>query len=370
MALKSKTSGRFATDREFCGDCRAVEALVVSKEHLVSFRETISCQPRSLEESLNTIRQNLEAVDTSSLESEIAITGIGASFAAATVAAGEFQRIGRRANAVRAVDLMQGGEIADAIIAISASGRSIEPVTAVKANPAAATFGITKEGNNPLSASVDAHLKYKSGSDATPSSTGYTGSLLAVGLLAEKVAGATSANWDRLPDLAFGVLEVAASKMEVAATLFESRRAIDCVGATSAYGTADGASLLLREAARIPSAPSDTLQYLHGPMESMDHRTGAVIIGDGREVKLAQDLAAIGCGVLLITSLDIPDTGNLVAVRVPPEDNRLARAILDILPAQLLSATLSDAAGLTDTKFRYRQTDTKIKDVASSSNAK
>ncbi|WP_395541499.1 hypothetical protein [Neotabrizicola sp. sgz301269] len=37
-----------------------------------------------------------------------------------------------------------------------------------------------------------------------------------------------------------------------------------------------------------------------------------------------------------------------------------AQAVLDILAPQLLAATLSDALGLTDVKFRYRQSDTKI----------
>jgi glucosamine--fructose-6-phosphate aminotransferase (isomerizing) len=149
--------------------------------------------------------------------------------------------------------------------------------------------------------------------------------------------------------------------MEAAAAIFKDRRAIDCVGAGSAFGTADGASLLTREAARIPAGPSDTLHYLHGPMEPMDATTGVVIIGDGREIKLAQDMAAIGSGVLLITAEDVADAENLVVIRVPAQTSRIARAILDILPAQLLAATLSDALGLTDTKFRYRQTDTKIK---------
>jgi glucosamine--fructose-6-phosphate aminotransferase (isomerizing) len=37
-----------------------------------------------------------------------------------------------------------------------------------------------------------------------------------------------------------------------------------------------------------------------------------------------------------------------------------SQAILDILPAQLLAAELSDAASLTDTKFRYRMSETKV----------
>ncbi|OQP86412.1 glucosamine--fructose-6-phosphate aminotransferase [Rhizobium rhizosphaerae] len=327
----------------------------------MSYRATIARQPDSLRDSIAAASADLEQIDISPLQKGlIGITGIGASFAAATVVAGEFQRIGRRAHAVRAVDLMQGGDMADSILAMSAGGRSIEPVSAIKAHPGRPSFGITKDGNNPLSSAVNAHIHFASGSDATPSSTGYTGTLVAAGLLADKVAGAASLDWSTLPALAAEVLEKAGTRMEAAAAIFADRRAIDCVGAGSSFGTADGASLLIREAARIPAGPSDTLHYLHGPMEPMDASTGVVVIGDGREIKLAQDMAAIGSGVVLITAEDVADAENLVVIRVPAQVNRIARGILDILPAQLLAATLSDAAGLTDTKFRYRQTDTKI----------
>ena len=46
--------------------------------------------------------------------------------------------------------------------------------------------------------------------------------------------------------------------------------------------------------------------------------------------------------------------------RVPASDSLIAQAIIDIFPAQLLAAELSDAAGLTDTKFRYTMSDTKV----------
>jgi glucosamine--fructose-6-phosphate aminotransferase (isomerizing) len=331
---------------------------IQQKEVEMSYRSTIARQPEALKHCIEVAAADTEKVDIAPVASGLtAVTGIGASYAAAVVAAGELQRRGKRAVAIRPIDLMQGGDLADAIVALSSGGRSIEPVTAIKANPKAVSIGITKEGNNPLAAAVQSHIRYDSGSDATPSSTGYTGSLIAAGLLIDRVAGSSSTDWAALPRL-----ERSAAKMGRIGEIFRDRRAIDCVGAYSSLGTSDGAALLIREAARIPAAPADTLYYLHGPMEAMDKTTGVVVFGDGREIKLAQDLAEIGCAVLLVTSSDIAeDKGNLTVLRVPSLENRIARGILDILPAQLLAATLSDAAGLTDTKFRYRQTDTKIK---------
>jgi glucosamine--fructose-6-phosphate aminotransferase (isomerizing) len=96
-------------------------------------------------------------------------------------------------------------------------------------------------------------------------------------------------------------------------------------------------------------------------MEAMDEGTGAVVFGDGREVPLAEQLREFGCPALLVTAKAEPaDRGVLTVVRVPAHENRICRGIAEILPAQLLTAELSDAAGLTDTKFRYRQADTKI----------
>ncbi|MEL4378131.1 glucosamine--fructose-6-phosphate aminotransferase [Brucella cytisi] len=327
----------------------------------MSYRSTIARQPQQLASSLSVIETELKQLDLALLrKGALAVTGIGASYEAAVVTAGELQRRGRRAMAWHAVDLMQPGDPADAIIALSAGGRSIEPVTALRNHADVFSLAVTSESANPLAETARGALSFKSGADATPSSTGYTATLLAAGMLSDALHG-NSADWARIPLLAEQILNETATKMQRVGSIFKERRAIDCVGAVSSLGTAGEAGLLIREAARIPASATDTLHYLHGPMEPMDAMTGVVIFGDGRELKLAQDMADLGCAVLLVTgNADITDEGNLTVVRVPAFENYIARAILDILPAQLLAAELSDAAGLTDTKFRYRQSDTKI----------
>ena len=52
---------------------------------------------------------------------------------------------------------------------------------------------------------------------------------------------------------------------------------------------------------------------------------------------------------------------NFVVVKVPAQRNSIADAILQIVVAQLIVGGMQDAAGLTNTTFRYRQTDTKLK---------
>ena len=84
--------------------------------------------------------------------------------------------------------------------------------------------------------------------------------------------------------------------------------------------------------------------------------------GNGREVKIAQDVAGFGCPSVLITGrTDVEPADNLVVITVPAFDNEIADAILQIIAAQLVVGEMQDAAGLTNITFRYRQTDTKLK---------
>ncbi len=327
----------------------------------MSYRSTIARQPEALADTHAAATAELAGLDLSVLDRPIlGVTGIGASFAAAVVVAAELQAQGRRAFAIRSVDMADGRDLCDALIGLSHRGRSVETVAALEKLPQAGRLAITNDPESPLAQAANLHLRLANGSDATPSSTGYTATLMAAGMVIEKLLGSAD-SFAGIPAQAAQVLATAGAKMERLGRLFRDRRAIDCVGAVAGLGTADEASLLIREAARIPAAAYDTRHYLHGPMESMDATTGVVIFGAGREVELARHLERIGCPALLVTTAEGVEDGELLTViRVPQSDNLIAQGILDIFVPQLLAAQLSDAAGLTDTKFRYRMSDTKV----------
>lgn len=327
----------------------------------MSYRSTIARQPEALAASHAAAKAELATLDLSALDRPvIGVTGIGASFAAATVVAAQLQAQGRRAFAIRSVDMDAGRDLCDALVGLSHRGRSVETVAALEKLPQAARLAITNDAESPLAMAANLHVRLANGSDATPSSTGYTATLLAAGMTFEKLLG-TGDSFAAIPPLVAEVLALAGAKMKRLGQLMPARRAIDCVGAGAALGTADGASLLIREAARIPAAAYDTRHYLHGPMESMDAGTAVVLFGAGREIELAQHLERIGCPTLLVTTAEgVTDGDLLTVIKVPRIDNLIAQGIVDIVAAQLLAAELSDAAGLTDTKFRYRMSDTKV----------
>lgn len=327
----------------------------------MSYRPTIARQPEALANTYAAIAEELPQRDITILDkSVVGVTGIGASYAAAVVVADQLQHQGRRAFAIRSCDMAFGFDLCDALIGLSHRGRSVETVEALQRLPGAARLAITQDAESPLAEAANVHIRLANGSDATPSSTGYTATLLGAGMVVDKLVG-TSTDWAGIPATVSQTLELAASKMGQLREQFVTRRAIDCVGAGASLGTADGASLLIREAARLPASAYDTRHYLHGPLEAMDASTGIVIFGNGREVELARQADKIGCPTLLVTTADgIEDGDHLTVVKVAALENRIAQGIVDILTAQLFAAELSDAAGLTDVKFRYRMSDTKV----------
>jgi fructoselysine-6-P-deglycase FrlB-like protein len=330
----------------------------------MEYRASIMRQPETLETSRTVVITALEGIDLRPLTiGSVAVTGIGASLHAAIAAAAHLRTCGRRAYALCATDLLDAAiDASDVLIALSASGRSRETVEAVRLRPLLPSYSISKETDNPLAAVVQSAVPIQSGDDGSPSTTSYTATLQAIGLLADRLAHVASpTEWGTLPTLAQRTLTAVTRTAQRAADSLAGKTAIDFVGTGTALGTAGEASLLVREAVRVPTASHDTLHFLHGPMEPLDARTGLVVFGDGRECMLARDVAGFGCPTVLITHrTDIEAERNLTVITVPATGNGLADAILHVLPVQLMVADLADAAGLTGVGFRYRQTDTKL----------
>jgi glucosamine--fructose-6-phosphate aminotransferase (isomerizing) len=96
-------------------------------------------------------------------------------------------------------------------------------------------------------------------------------------------------------------------------------------------------------------------------MEPLDSQTACLIIGDGREVRLARDVSTLRCPTLLLTSRpDVAATDGLTVLRLPQAPSPLALAVLQILPIQLLGWAIANRRGLAVDGFRYHQDDTKL----------
>ncbi|PDQ17279.1 sugar isomerase [Mesorhizobium sanjuanii] len=331
----------------------------------IGYKAAVARQVESLDTGIQAVAGALDALDISAYAGKtIGLAGIGASYQAALAGAAYLRAFGRTAFAYSPTDLYgRTSAAADAFIALSASGQSREIADVMQEAAAYPRLAICRGADNPLAAITGAVIAMASGADNGASSTGYTGTLLALGMLIDRIAGSRPAfDWTLLPPAVVAVLTNAGGSAGQAARLLEGRTSIDIVGAGIGFANAGEAAMLIREAVRVSASGWDTLNYLHGPMESQDANTGLVVFGEGREVQIAQDVAAFGCPSVLITQRkDIASTDKLAVISLPALGNDMAGGILAIIALQAIVGDMQDAAGLTDITFRYRQTDTKLK---------
>jgi fructoselysine-6-P-deglycase FrlB-like protein len=323
------------------------------------FHDGLLAQPDVLERSAQAVKDALGDVPPLKEGALVALVGIGASEHIARSAAVTWRAAGIRAVAVSASELMGGaGSFADVYVALSESGRSAETVAALS-HLTARRVGVTNDPASPLADVVDEVVPLASGPDSPIYTTGYTATLQAVGLLGDHW-GRTATDWSFLPGQASEVLDVCGSVVKEVRQRFDEARIVDVVGSGTSTATAGEGALVLREAARMHTAAHETYNYLHGPMEPLDEHAACLVVGDGRELRLASDVAGIGCATLLLTTRQVEPTENLSVVQLPTATSSLGQAVLQILPVQALAWELASGRGLGVDGFRYRQDDTKL----------
>jgi fructoselysine-6-P-deglycase FrlB-like protein len=325
------------------------------------FTEGIAAQPHVLARSAKSLRDALSDLPMPSPDEVIALVGIGASEYIAASAAPVWRDQGLRAFAVSASQLRTtANAFADLCVGLSESGRSAETVAALGKFSGRRRVGLTNFADSPLVGVVDEALFLDSGPDSPVYTTGYTATLQAIGLLGEHWSGQAT-DWSGLPDMAATVLADTAPIVADFASALAGVQVVDIVASGASISTAGEGSLMLRESARLLTALHETYNYLHGPMEPLDPRTACVIIGDGREVRLALETSELGCPTLLITTRsDVTSSKTLTVLTMPRASSPLAQAVLEILPLQQLGWAVASDRGLAVAGFRYHQDDTKL----------
>lgn len=326
------------------------------------FPDGIAAQPDVLARSAKSLRDAIDSLSLPRPGDVIALVGIGASEYAAASAAPVWRDHGLRAFAVPASQLQAKtrAPLADLYVGLSESGRSVETVAALGRLSGARRVGVTNFADSPLTAVVEDTLFLDSGPDSPVYTTGYTATLQALGLLGEHWAGQAT-DWSQLPEMAANVLVDANPVVAEMAAVLAGARIVDVIASGASFTTAGEGALILRESARMLTASHETYNYLHGPMEPLDPQTACVIIGDGRELRLAKDTSELGCPTLLITtSSDVTSSGTLTVLTLPRAASPLAQAVLEILPLQQLAWAVATDRGLAVDGFRYHQDDTKL----------
>jgi glucosamine--fructose-6-phosphate aminotransferase (isomerizing) len=341
----------------------------------MTFREAIGAQPENLEAASKAFRDAVAEVDVSSLcEGTLVLSGIGASAHALIPAMFALRAAGRRAFAISAAELGEASAagLGDAFVLVSQSGASAETVAALESIGGKPVVAVSAQGDSPLARAAQVWVPLGPLPDTPVATLSYTATLQALGMLVDALLGDSRGGdtWQRLPELVTGVLERASPAVEELAPRFAAIQALDAVGGGPGHASANEASLLGREALRLPSTGMETREYLHGPLEAVSQEFGCIVFGRRREHELAAALASFGATVALISDLagDGPPTIELPtvpAVAAPatialPAVPAVAAPILQILPVQLLVDHVAGLRGLEIGKLRRQQQDTKV----------
>jgi fructoselysine-6-P-deglycase FrlB-like protein len=330
----------------------------------MDYFEAVRSQPANLESSAAAVKDQLLSSDlTPWRKGSLAAIGMGASTHAGHALVDALRRQGRRALSVDAsTAMLLTGELdlADSYVFVSEGGRSTETVAVASRAPRGARLAMTNVPGSPLCEHADVVVALGHGADSKVYTVGYTATLQAFGMLATSVEGDdTLAEWAPLPSLAAQVLSASGTAASQAARRMVELWSVDFVGSGASFAAAAEGALLVRESTRVATAAFDTYQYLHGPMEALNVNRGCAIFGSRREVELARYTAAHGFQTLLVTTADVEPSDHLLVVRLP-DASPMSRAVLEILPVQLLAGEIAKLKGLAIDGFIHHQDDTKL----------
>ncbi|MFJ3903881.1 SIS domain-containing protein [Streptomyces sp. NPDC090025] len=330
----------------------------------ITFHDGQDDQGAALERIARTVRAQLAGLPALSGHGADAprrplFTGIGASYAALAVPVDTLRRAGLPAQRVLASDIEEGltGFDTDLLIGVSQSGRSSETIAAFRAAAGTRTLAVLNVAPSPLGELADLTVGLGNESDSYASTIGFTGTVLALDLIAGRLSGRTEDPWADVAELTRTVRARASTAVERLRVRAAGCVAADCVASGASRTSAEEAALLLREVPRMPAAASATRNYLHGEMESAGN-TLHLVFGDGREIDLAHSLAGAGHTTLLVTTRTVPPEGDLHVVRLPVTAPA-PRVVLETVVVQELVQALSLERGVPIESFVFANDDTK-----------
>ncbi|WP_327302667.1 hypothetical protein OG730_03080 [Streptomyces sp. NBC_01298] len=328
----------------------------------ITFLEGQADQGAALARIADRVRTQLASPDLAGLRAaeRPLFTGIGASYAALAVPVQQLREAGIVSQRVLSSEIETGtaGFDTDCLIAVSQGGRSSETIAAFEC----AAPGITKTAllnvvPSPLGDLADLTVDLGNEPDSYASTIGYTGTIVALDLIAGAVAGREGDPWGEIAEQTTAVhsqaTEVVAGLRERGARCIAS----DGVAAGASRASAEEGALLLREVVRMTAAHSATRNYLHGEMESAGN-TLHLVYGDGREIELARSLAGAGHLTLLLTTAEVEPADSLSVIRLP-EVADAVRVVLETVVLQELVAQLSAERDVPIESFVFANDDTK-----------
>jgi glucosamine--fructose-6-phosphate aminotransferase (isomerizing) len=300
-------------------------------------------------------------------EGRVLFTGMGASLFAAMPAVARLVEHGFAAQVVESAELLHYGSASlrrgDVAVLISRSGGSVEVLRlAEKMRAAGVTIvGVTNIPGSELERVADSTLSIGSQADQLVAVQTYTGTVVALLLLAEQViAGETAALADACAE-ALGKLPAFIDDCHEASESWrewlDAPAPLYLLGRGAALASVHEGALLLHETAKAAAVSMSCGQFRHGPVEAVSGDFRAVVFGAPEPTRaldrsLAEDLSRMGAKVRWIGPAPIGGDNPTSLVQWPDVPPELA-AIFEIVPLQFAAYRLALWRGIVPGDFRY-----------------
>jgi len=297
-------------------------------------------------------------------------SGMGASLFAALPAVSRLAEHGCRVQSVESAELLHYGSAGlqpgDVGVLISRSGGSVEVLRLAEKMRAqgATVIGVTNVPGSQLEDASDFCLRIGAQPDQLIAVQTYSGTLLALLLLAEEVIGAESARLmnaclELLPALS-GYIENCLRASDTWRDVFDGPGALYLLGRGPALASVYEGALLLHETAKAPAVGISSGQFRHGPVEVVSDTFRAVVIGTPALTRaidrsLAADLVKMGSHVRWIGPCGGLDHTQPLADWPLAESafTSLLAPLFEIIPLQVAAYRLALWRGITPGDFRY-----------------
>lgn len=327
-----------------------------------------TAQPEALERVAARVAAQLRAGrDVFAGRSRPVFVGMGASYAALALPLRMLADCAVPARQELASEIGSGVALADAdlVIGVSQSGRSPETVDALAMVPRERRAAVVNVVPSRLGDTAAHPVDLGNEPDSYASTIGYTGTLIALAMIARTILGTSpaevAAEWTGIADVLTRHEQALAPVVDEVAGRAGRVVAADIVASGASRSASESGALLLREVCRVPASALVTRNYLHGEMESAG-QTLHVVIGDGRELEIARSLAGARHLTLCVTSAAVDPDDHLHVVRIPEGVSMPVRTVLETAVLQRLAGSLAMVRGVAIEDFVFDNTDTKIEE--------
>jgi len=241
------------------------------------------------------------------------------------------------------------------LVAVSQSGQSAEIIRLLKMHrKRSRLIGVTNTPNSPLARHSDGVLVTRAGAEYSVSCKTYVSALLALGWLADLLAGRNLRTSQKelagAASLADSYLKSWRSHTDEFGSVLDGVRNLFLAGRGVSLSAVGTGGLIVKESSQVPAEGMSSAAFRHGPLEMVSERTFVLVFeGDPKTRKLNRQLFK-----------DIRDHGGkaeLVARQSAfapcalPVAPAAVQPILEILPVQMMTLALGVQAGREPGRF-------------------